>query len=116
MAAPHPLDLACDLRVLGDRSCEEVGSASRARRSDVASNFRLPEQSVPALVHDDWAGGSGGEDDFAAREAAVAVVGPDHGNVIQVHPDLGPIRRGALDPTRHRVLSTKLGAITIRPD
>jgi hypothetical protein len=54
-----------------------------------------------SLLHNERAKRTDGEDDFAAAEATVAVMRTDHGDLIQVHPNLGSIRSRALDPSGH---------------
>jgi hypothetical protein len=54
-----------------------------------------------SLPHNDRAEIPGGEDDFAAAEGTLAAMRTDHGDVIQVHSNLGSIRSRALGPSRH---------------
>jgi hypothetical protein len=72
-----------------------------------------PSQIIWILHDRDQGGTSGGEDDFASREATIIGIWADHDDVIQVQPDLGSIRGVALDPSGHGVSPDRLRLIAI---
>jgi hypothetical protein len=63
---------------------------SKANRTS-RSSFKMTGPGVPVA-------------NFAAREAAIAAVGTDHGNLIEVDLHGNSVGRGALHPTRHLIL------------